>query len=95
MYPAVLTGWPLERVDEAFKGFFSRSKSKGGKAGLPRYRPSARWDSFGLTEWSGIKLENGQLTIKGVARNVRILQHRPIPPGAEVCSAVVTEQRGI
>jgi putative transposase len=40
---------PLRRVDRAFKAFFRRVKAKSGKAGFPRFRARARYDSFAFS----------------------------------------------
>ena len=55
----------VERVGKAFKGFFSRLKKIGIKAGFPRFRSRARYDSFTLKQ-AGWKLDGRHLKIKGV-----------------------------
>lgn len=40
---------PLERLEKAFKAFFSRLK-RGDKAGFPRFKSAQRWDSFKFKE---------------------------------------------
>lgn len=87
--------WALKRLDDAFSGFFNRVKGRKSRVGFPRYRSASRWDSFGFAEWSGLRLGGDRLTIKGVAQNIRVNLHRPLPDRAQLCSAVITEQLGI
>ena len=96
LYPAVLMRWPLERVNEAFKGFFARAK-KGEKAGFPRFRSASRWNSFGLTEWAGVRIEKNRLCINGLGGSkkgsgIRLHTHRPLPDDASFCSLTVTRK---
>jgi putative transposase len=94
-YSACMGRWPIKRVDDAFNGFFGRWKAGKDKAGFPRFRSMSRWDSFGFTEWSGIKLKGNRLRIKGVAQNIRVNLHRPLPTDAEFCSTVITRQNDV
>lgn len=55
----------IERVGKAFQGFFSRLKKIGVKAGFPRFRSRARYDSFTLKQ-AGWRLEGRHLKIKGI-----------------------------
>lgn len=55
----------VERVGKAFQGFFSRLKRIGVKAGFPRFRSRARYNSFTLKQ-AGWKLEGRHLKIKGI-----------------------------
>jgi putative transposase len=69
----------LTRVDKAFKAFFRRLKERKGKAGFPRFRASARYDS--LTHPHGgrdCKIVDGRkLKFSGVGP-IRIKLHRPL-----------------
>lgn len=49
--PSLVQRDVLARVDRAFAAFFKRSKESGGRAGYPRFRSKARYDSvtFGLS----------------------------------------------
>ena len=76
-YAATMLRRPLEQVDEAFKGFFSRVKKGQGKAGFPRFRSIKRLRSFGFTEASGWTLKDGVLRMKGLPA-VRLKMHRQI-----------------
>ncbi|MFL6283559.1 MAG: RNA-guided endonuclease InsQ/TnpB family protein [Pyrinomonadaceae bacterium] len=69
----------LARVDKAFKAFFRRVKEGKGKAGFPRFRASARYDS--LTHPHGgrdCKIVDGRkVRFSGVGL-IRIKLHRPL-----------------
>src|SRR3712207_7299599 len=49
----------LFRVDWAFKAFFARVRG-GRRAGLPRFKPAARYDSFTYTQ-SGFSMAGSKL----------------------------------
>ena len=68
---------PLTQVDEAFKGFFSRLKKGGAKAGFPRFRALKRLRSSSFTEANGWRLKGQVLRMKGLPA-VRLNMHRPI-----------------
>ena len=96
LYPAVLLRWPVERVNEAFRGFFGRLK-KGIKAGFPRFRSASRWNSFGLTEWAGVRIEKNRLCINGLGGSrkgsgIRLHMHRSLPDNASFCLLTVTRK---
>ena len=65
----------LRRVDKAFQNFFRRVKERKEKAGFPRFRSRARYDSFTYPQ-SGFAL-NGKLRL-GKIGDVRIKLHRPV-----------------
>lgn len=65
----------LKRVDLAFKGFFSRVRS-GDKAGFPRFRSVARYDSITFRQ-IGNALAGNKLRLSKVGQ-VRIKLHRPL-----------------
>ena len=73
--------WTLKRLDEAMQAFFARVK-RGAKAGFPRFRGFGRWRSFGLLEWTGARIANGFLVLKGMDRALRVNWHRPLPADA-------------
>ncbi len=52
----------LKRLDESFKGFFSRLK-KGAKAGFPKFKGRRFFDSIAIV--SGVKVRDGTLHIPG------------------------------
>lgn len=84
-----LSRWSISRVDDAFKGFFSRLK-EGVKAGFPRFKPMSRWRSFGFAEWSGIRLKAGMLVFEPFSNGLKVRMHRPIPDGASLKSCTFT-----
>lgn len=72
---------PLRRVDLAFKGFFRRVKAKQ-KAGFPRFRARARYDSFAFSlpvcRERSIKIPNlGDIRARG---------GRPVSGKPKVCT---------
>lgn len=89
--PATLSRWTIARLDEAMKGFFSRMK-RGQKAGFPRFRSASRWSSIGFVEWSGVRLVRDRLRFKGLAGDLRLHMHRPLPEGAAIKCGTLTRQ---
>ncbi|TLX16861.1 RNA-guided endonuclease TnpB family protein [Rhizobium sp. MHM7A] len=87
--PSRLSRWTISRVDDAFKGFFSRVK-RGTKAGFPRFKPRSRWKSFGFSEWSGIRLNDEKLLFSGLTGRLKVRLHRPIPDGASLKACTFT-----
>jgi len=87
--PVALSRWSIARVDDAFKGFFSRVK-KGAKAGFPRFKPRSRWKSFGFVEWSGVRLKDGKLLFGGLTGGLKVRLHRPIPDDASLKACTFT-----
>lgn len=81
--------WTLRRIDEAYKAFFRRLRSKEGKAGFPRYRGKKGWDTFGFSEFCGIEIKNRRVYFKGLVGGMRVHLHRPIP--GEPLSCVFTK----
>lgn len=77
--PVALQRWTLKRLDEAFAGFFRRVKARDGKAGFPRFRGKGWWESFGFTEFSGIRFDDKRLRFKGVPGGLSVHLHRPLP----------------
>jgi putative transposase len=66
----------LERLDKAYKSFFRRVKQKGQKAGFPRFKGYARYDSFTLKQ-AGWKLAGRHLTIARIGK-FKLFLSRPI-----------------
>jgi len=79
----------LKRVDEAYKAFFRRIKQRRVKAGFPRFRGKARWDSFGFCEFVGICFDGGRLSFKGMPGGLRVHVHRPLPQSARIRSCTL------
>ena len=93
--PYNLSKWTLKRLDDAFKGFFRRLESSG-KAGFPRFRVASRWNSFGLHQIAGVRLKKDRLLFRGgLSGRLKIRQHRPLPEGTVIKSAVFTLEAGI
>jgi len=77
--PVNLQRYTLKQVDEAYKAFFRRLKTKKGKAGFPRFKGYGRFNSFGFAEFSGIQLKNNRLHFRGLPGSLRIHFHRELP----------------
>lgn len=76
--PVNLQRWTLKRLDDAYAGFFRRLKTNG-KAGFPRFRSKARWNSFGFMEFSGVRFDGKGLRFKGLPGRLRVHLHRALP----------------
>lgn len=74
----------IKRVDLAFQSFFRRIKTKGTKAGYPRFQGEERYDSFTYTQ-SGFDFTKDK---KRIALSkigfVKIKLHRQIPIDAQI-----------
>ncbi len=66
----------LHRLDKTFQSFFRRVKTKKGKAGFPRYRAPARYESLTYPQF-GFTIERCRLKVSNVG-NLKIGLHRPI-----------------
>jgi len=89
--PVTMGRWTLAELDKAMQSFFARVK-KGGTAGFPRFRSYARWRTFGLAEWRGIRITGDRLSLKGFDRPIRINMHRPLPLDAVPKRASLTRK---
>jgi putative transposase len=67
----------LRRVDRAFDGFFRRLKT-GAKAGYPRFRSPARYDSLSVAYGKGMFLRGDRLHLLGIGP-IRFTAHRAVP----------------
>jgi putative transposase len=74
----------LKRLDKAFKAFFSRLKTKGVKAGFPRFRSGHRYDSFTYPQ-SGFKLDGNRVYLSRIG-SVKVKLHRPIVGAIKTCT---------
>lgn len=82
----------LRRLDKAYKAFFARVK-RGEKAGFPRYRSVARYDSADFRIGDGLTLrKTGRLGIVGVPGEIKVRWHRALPNTAK--SAIVFRRCG-
>ena len=85
--PVSLQRATLKRLDEAYRGFYRRTKN-GGNPDLPRFRGKGRFSSFGFGEFTGITIRNGRLRFKGMPGSLRVHWHRELPIGPQVKSCV-------
>ena len=86
--PVNLQRWTLKRLDDAFKGFFSRIRTRSGKAGFPRFRGKGRWEAFGFAEFSGIRFDGKRLRFAGMPGGLKLHLHRSLPSDADIRSCV-------
>jgi putative transposase len=75
-FATTMQRWPLSKLHDAFQSFFKRLK-KGGKAGFPRFRSEARFDTFGFSDRGGWSFDGRSVTMKGIGR-FRVHLHRPV-----------------
>src|SRR5215813_4863172 len=76
----------LNRLDKAFANFFRRVKEKNGKAGFPRFRSRARYDSFTYPQ-SGFVLKADKLQLSKIGK-VKIKKHRPFEGNIKTCTII-------
>jgi putative transposase len=72
------------RVDKAFKGFFRRVKTKGEKAGYPRFKGYGRYDSITYPQ-TGFKVGGNKLKLSKVG-SVKIIKHREMEGKIKTCT---------
>jgi putative transposase len=84
----------LRRVDKTFAAFFRRMKT-GEKAGYPRFRSRARYDSLTYPSWGdGCALRRtGRLYLQGVG-DVKVKWHRALPADARIKTVSVKREAG-
>ena len=87
--PVNIQRWTLSKLDNSFKAFFKRVKSKN-KAGFPRFRSKLRWKSFGFAEFVGIRLKENKIYFKGLSDGLKIHLHRPVGVG-DIAGCVFTK----
>ena len=87
-YATTMQRWPLAKLHDAFQAFFRRLKT-GGKAGFPRFRSEARFDTFGFSDRIGWSLDGTAITMKGIGR-FPVHLHRPVE--GEVRSLMVKRE---
>jgi len=80
--PSVVLRGPLDRIDKAFKNFFTRCK-KGDTPGYPRFKSAKRWNTITIDDLERARV--GKLFVAGGSRiavpvlgKVKIRMHRPI-----------------
>jgi putative transposase len=84
----------LRRVDKTFAAFFRRIKA-GEKAGYPRFRSRARYDSLTYPSWGdGCALRpSGRLYLQGVG-DVKVKWHRALPTEARIKTVLAKRAAG-
>lgn len=84
----------LRRLDKTFSAFFGRVK-RGSKAGFPRFRAKARFDSAEMRVGDGLTIRKSKrLGIVGIPGEIKVRWHRDIPAGAKLGAAVVSRKAG-
>jgi putative transposase len=84
----------LRRLDKAFSAFFGRVK-RGAKAGFPRFRAKARFDSAEMRVGDGLTIRKSKrLGIVGIPGEIKVQWHRDIPTGAKLGAAAVSRKAG-
>lgn len=84
----------LRRLDKTFSAFFGRVK-RGAKAGFPRFRAKARFDSAEMRVGDGLTIRKSKrLGIVGIPGEIKARWHRDIPAGAKLGAAVVSRKAG-
>jgi putative transposase len=71
----------LRRLDRTFQGFFQRVRA-GRRAGYPRFRSAARWDSVDFVDGDGARWRDpegrwARAYLQGVGQ-VKVTAHRPV-----------------
>jgi len=71
----------LRRLDRAFQGFFQRVRA-GRRAGYPRFKTAARWDSVDFVDrdgarWSAVEGRWAAAYFQGVGQ-VKVKAHREV-----------------
>ena len=83
--PSNLQRGTLQRLDQAFKGFFRRVKA-GEKPGFPRFKGRGWFNSFQFAEFSGLTFDGKRLRFRGLPGGLSVHMHRPMPE-AEILTA--------
>jgi len=78
----------FDRLDKAYKAFFSRVRKGAKRAGFPRFKPRQRWDSFKFkqcwdnmrNDWTpcGRPMDDGRRINVPKIGSVKIKMHRPL-----------------
>jgi putative transposase len=79
----------LRRVDNAFRAFFRRVKTRNGKAGYPRFKGKHAFTSVACIFGDGVGLRKDRLHLTGIAGGIKIKWHRPLPAEARIKMATV------
>lgn len=92
--PLNIQRWTLGRLDEAYKAFFRRMRTKKGKAGFPRYRGKGWWQSFGFAQFRGVHIEGSRLRWSGFPSGLRVHLHRALPIGDILACSFTRTSKG-
>jgi putative transposase len=85
----------LRRLDKAFAAFFRRLKDRNGKAGFPRFQAKRRFDSAEFRIGDGLTLRKSRrIGLTGIPGEIKVKWHRPLPEGAKVGAAVLSQSNG-
>jgi putative transposase len=91
--PANLQRGTLQRLDQAFKGFFRRVKA-GEKPGFPRFKGRGWFNSFEFAEFSGLTFDGKRLRFKGLPGGLWVHMHRPLPDADVVAAKFKRDVKG-
>lgn len=91
--PLNIQRWTLKRLDNAYRAFFDRIKSRNG-SGYPRYRGKGWWNSFGFREFKGISIARNRIRFDGLPGSLRLNLHRPLPPGRPLSCVFTHDAKG-
>jgi putative transposase len=92
--PLYIQRGTLRRLDEAYKAFFRRAKSRIGKAGFPRFRGKGWFNSFDFNEFKGIRFDGKRLRWSGMPSGLRVHLHRPMPDGKILMAKFKRDHKG-
>lgn len=84
----------IRRLDEAYKAFFRRAKSRRGKAGFPRFRGKGWFNSFDFNEFVGIRFDGKRLRWSGMPSGLRVHLHRSMPDGKILTAKFKRDHKG-
>lgn len=89
--PHSMGRWTFRRLNDAMNGFFRRVKA-GRTPGFPRFRSEARFDTYGMDDMDGYRLQGAKLHLKGFDGALRMRLHRPIPADAKIKAVTFTRE---
>ena len=78
----------LRRLEDSYTRFLERARGK------PRYKSKSQFRSLRLTFYGEKKLRAGVCKIPNVSGRMRVVWHRPLPPGTKIQKATVLEKAG-
>lgn len=82
----------LRKLDKSFKAFFGRVK-RGGRAGFPRFKATARYHAADFRVGDGLTIKKDRrIGIVGVPGEIKVRWHRDLPSKPK--SAILTRQAG-